>query len=95
MSLIDDLMRDQSIDRCDLEGHSYAIRVLGRGEMLFFQEDEKALICEIDAANSAIISKSVKNWDKMKKMSDEEQKRVITVMADMYRKYINENVVIV
>ena len=67
---IDQLKGDPSVNRLkDNQENSYGIRVLGRGESLFFQENEKALICEIDAVNEVIYSKSIKNWEGEKKMA--------------------------
>lgn len=93
--MIDDLMRDTSIERMKIGEHSYAIRVLGRGDMLFFQEDEKALICEVDAANAVIFAKSIKNWNNTKKMPADERKRVVELVFELYRRCINNNVVVV
>jgi len=95
MGLIEDLKNDTSIDRTTIGSRSYAIRVLGRGEMLFFQEDENALICEIDASNSVIFSKSIKGWSNKPKMSNVERDRVMAIIIELYKKYINANVVVV
>ena len=94
MGLIDELKTDTSIDRTTIGSHSYAIRVLGRGEMLFFQEDENTLVCEIDAANAVIFSKSIKSWSNKTKISGAEKQRVISIIVELYRKYINANVVV-
>ena len=52
---IEQLKGNSTVNRLiDNQGNSYGIKVLGRGENLFFQENEKALICEIDAVNGTI-----------------------------------------
>lgn len=94
MGLIDDLKNDTSIDRTTIGTHSYAIRVLGRGDMLFFQEDENALVCQIDASNAAIFSSSVNSWNNKASMSSDEKERVLSLIVVLYKKYIDKNVVI-
>ena len=67
---------------------------MGRGENLFFQENERALICEIDAINGVIYSKSIKKWEGAKKMNTEEHNRIIALIATYYKESYNLNVVI-
>jgi len=92
---IEQLKGNPTINRLkDNQGNSYGIRVLGRGENLFFQENEKALICEIDAVNGVIYSKSIKNWEDERKMSPEERNRIISLIDKYYKEIYNPNVVI-
>lgn len=92
---IEQLKGNSTVNRLiDNQGNSYWIKVLGRGENLFFQENEKALICEIDAVNGTIYSKSIKNWEGEKKMSTVEQDRIILLIAKYYKEIYNQNVVI-
>jgi hypothetical protein len=82
---IANLMKDQTVNRLvDKANNTYGIRVLGRGENLFFQENEKALICEINAVDAVIYTKSIKNWEGEKKMSPEERRRVIELIKKYY-----------
>jgi len=93
--LIDRWMNNSTVKRFkDEEGNIYGIRVIGRGENLFFQENEKALICDIDAPASLVYSASIKNWESNKKMSKKEKGRVLTLIKCYYKKCINENVTI-
>ncbi|CAA0157013.1 hypothetical protein ACE1MK_13270 [Tenacibaculum maritimum] len=92
---IEQLKKDDSIEkRIDSEGNIYRIRVLGRGENLFFQENEKCLLCEIDARNAIIFIKSIKKWETKTKMSSEEKKRVINLVEKYYKEVYNPNVVL-
>ncbi len=92
---IEQLKGDPFVNRLkDNQENSYGIRVLGRGESLFFQENEKALICEIDAVNGVIYSKSIKNWEDERKMSPEERNRIIALIDKYYKEIYNPNVVI-
>lgn len=95
MSLIEELFNDDSVSReTDENGNIYGIRILGRGENLFFQENDKGLICQIDAVHSAIFINTIRQWEGEKKMSDTEKNRVIALVKYYYSKYYNENVVL-
>lgn len=92
---IEQLKGNPTVNRSiDNQGNSYGIRVLGWGENLFFQENERALICEIDAVSGTIYSKSIKNLEGEKKMSTEERDRIILLIAKYYKEIYNPNVVI-
>lgn len=87
---IDSLMKDKTVNRIiDEHKNVYGIRVLGRGENLFFQENDKALICEINAVEALVFTKSVKNWEGEKKMSAEEKERVLTLIKKYYAEVYN------
>jgi hypothetical protein len=90
---IEQLKKDDSIEtRTDFNGNVYRIRVLGRGENLFFQENDKCLLCEIDARNAIIFTKSIKKWEPDIKMSSEEKKRVTVLVEKYYKEVYNPNV---
>jgi hypothetical protein len=87
---INGLMKDKTVNRIvDEHQNEYGIRVLGRGENLFFQENDKALICEINAVEGVIYTKSVKNWEGEKKMSAEEKERVLGLIKKYYAEVYN------
>ncbi|MCG8537307.1 MAG: hypothetical protein MI808_19635 [Pseudomonadales bacterium] len=93
MSVIEKWKNDPTVSRYEDEhGNKYGIRVLGRGENLFFQENDKALVCVIDAVHSVIFEKSIKNWEGEKRMSKGERSRVSELIIQYYKKAINENV---
>lgn len=74
---------------------TYAIRVVGRGETLFFRENEKCLLCEIDAAHGVIYKKSIKIWDSTnEKMSKAEQERVASLILTYYKQVYNPEAVL-
>ncbi|AIM37864.1 hypothetical protein KO02_15095 [Sphingobacterium sp. ML3W] len=90
---IKELKEDLTVNRWnDKDGNSYGIRVLGRGESLFFQENEKALLCDIDAAYAIIYVKSIKNWEGEKKMNVQERGRVIALIEKYYKEVYNPGV---
>jgi hypothetical protein len=93
MTLIEELLNNDSINReTDESGNIYGIRVLGRGENLFFQENDKGLICQIDALHSAIFINTIREWEGEKRMNDAEKKRVIELIKYYYSRYYSENV---
>ncbi|MEZ0609347.1 hypothetical protein ACAW74_12560 [Fibrella sp. WM1] len=54
----------------------YKIKIIGRGEQLFYQQEDKALICEIQVRNDLIYRDSIKRWDDGSWI-DENQKEII------------------
>jgi len=93
MSVIEKWLNDSSVERFkDSSGNLYGIRVLGGGGNLFFQENEKALICEIDAINSVIYTSSVKCWSGYEKMSNSEKKRVLALIDCYYQQVYSKKI---
>lgn len=92
-----EIMKREDVNRVtDEAGNEYGIRILGRGENLLFMENEKGLICTIDAAHGAIFTRSVRQWDSTgKKMNKEERVRVIGLIEHYYRKFYNAHVVLI
>jgi hypothetical protein len=91
--LVEKLLFDETVNRVSDEfGNIYGIRVLGRGENLFFQENDNGLICQIDAVNSIIFTNSVKEWEGKKRMSKEEKQRVIGLIKKYYSEIYDSNV---
>ena len=90
---IAELRTNKSIaQRVDSEGNIYRIRVLSKGENLFFQENDRCLLCLIDAQNGIIYSKSIKKWEPNERMSPNERKRVTSLVEKYYREVYNPDV---
>jgi len=68
----------------DEDGFIYKMKILGRGEELFFQKNGSALICDISARFSVIEPKSIRRWDNGKKISDEEREVILTKIIELY-----------
>ena len=89
---IENLKQSETVNRVKTEdGNIYGIRVLGRGENLFFQENDQALICQVDAVNSIIYTRSIKSWEGQKKMSQREKERVTALIEKYYQKVYSPN----
>lgn len=91
-NLIEQLKKDnQQVHRFQDANGSYGIRVLGRGENLFFQKNEKAFICEIDAVKSLINTKSITRWDNGEKIENEERQKTLNMLIFLYCKFYNDD----
>lgn len=66
-------------------GGIYKIKILGRGEELFFQKGDDALICDISARFAMIDPLSIKRWDNGSKISDEERTLILAKIIDLYK----------
>lgn len=91
--IIEELKNDtQRVHRfTDADGNNYGIRVLGRGENLFFQKNDRAFICEIDAVEGFISGKSVAKWDDGKKIANEEKAQVLEMLLHLYKEFYNDD----
>jgi hypothetical protein len=64
----------------------YKMKILGRGEELFFQRNEDALICEISARLAMINPKTITKWDNGNKISDDERTIIVEKIIELYKK---------
>lgn len=68
----------QSAYRLELvDGGDCFIRILNRGEELFYFQAGKGLICEISAAHSLIYAQSIKKWDDGTKIGIKEKEAIL------------------
>jgi hypothetical protein len=56
---------------------AYKIRVIEKGEHLFYQQGDKALICEIQIRNGSIFSSTIRTWDNDSVVNIEEKLIII------------------
>lgn len=70
----------------DEDATTYKVKILGRGEELFFQKGDNALICDISARFALIDPKSIKSWDNKHKISDDERTTLLTKIIELYKK---------
>lgn len=71
--------------RTEEEGNRYGLKILNRGEELFFQQNEDALICEISASLLLINPTTIKEWDNGKKISEEERAVLLEKILRFYK----------
>ncbi len=67
------------------DGTHYKIKILGRGEELFFQKNDSALICDISARFAAIDPLSINRWDNGCKISEEEREGMLEKIIELYQ----------
>ncbi len=73
----------------------YKIRVYGRGLHLIFKENEKGLICHIDAEHGVIYQKSIKIWDTTnEKIRETEKDRIVELIVKYYKQFYNKGVIV-
>ncbi len=90
MDLLEEYKKKTDLTKFEDEnGNIYRLRVIGRGEHLFFQENDNALICAIDAVHDDIYIRSIRTWNNDEKMNRAEQERVINLIAHYYEKAFN------
>jgi len=50
--------------------------ILNRGEQLFYQEDNRAFICEISVIHDVINTDSIRKWDSGEKITFQEKEQI-------------------
>lgn len=63
----------EKVHRFEKNGESFGLLILGRGENLFFQKNDKAFICDISARDAELDKSSIKKWDDGTKISLEQK----------------------
>lgn len=58
--------------------------ILNRGEQLFYQEGDKAFICEISVKYDIVISDSIKKWDNGEKITSQEKEQIKRNIAKFF-----------
>jgi hypothetical protein len=86
----DKLMKDEDITIIKEGGNVYGLRILSKGEDLFFRENDRGLICTIDAVHGSIFKDSIRTWDSHEqKMNKEEKERVLKLIYKFYKAGLN------
>ena len=67
-------------------GEEAKIKILGRGEMAFYQQGDRALLMEVLAGYGVIFAYSIRRWDDKRKVTDDEREVVIELMSRVMRK---------
>ena len=57
-------------------GEECKIKIIGRGEVAFYQQGNRALLMQVIAGQGMVIAYSIRRWDDKKKVTDEEVKVV-------------------
>lgn len=77
---------DDAHELKDSLGESYFVKIVYRGEGLFYCQDNRAFICDLSIDGGGFIGKkSIKKWDNRKKISDEEKEAIYLNIARFFR----------
>ena len=81
------LMADERINIHEERGNVYGLCIVGRGETLFFKENDRGLLCHIDKISNVIYGNSITTWGSHDEdMDKEEQERVLALILKYYKK---------
>jgi len=71
------------------------LKTIYRGEGLYFQLNDRALICAISARDAMLSKKSIKRWDNGKVIEEQERDMILEIIKNYYPKaYLNELTII-
>lgn len=76
-------------------GEACRIKILGRGEVAFFQQGARALLLEVLAGRGVIFAPSIRRWDDGKKVTDDEREVVVEIMSRVMEKLGTDEVRVV
>ena len=89
--LVNSLKNDfERVHRFKENGENFGLLILGRGESLFFQQGDKALICDISAIHSELDKSSIKIWDDGTKISSSQKQEIVSKIAELYQKFYED-----
>lgn len=72
----------------------YKIKILERGDALFFQKNDDALICEISARLAMINPATINKWDNGNKISDQERTVIVEKIIELYKRAYKDDLAI-
>jgi hypothetical protein len=83
---INDLKTDQRAYRYEEDGNTYGLLILYRGETLFYQENDRALLCEIEARFAVINPETIAQWDDNTEIGTTERAAILEKIITLYKK---------
>lgn len=86
IDIINELKTDQRAYRYEEDGNKYALLILYRGETLFYQENDRALLCEIAARFAVINPETIAQWDDNTDINPDERAAILDKIMTLYKK---------
>lgn len=86
IATINELKSDQRAYRYEEDGNKYGLLILYRGETLFYQENDRALLCEIAARFAVINPETIAQWDDNTTISTAERAAILDKIITLYKK---------
>ena len=79
----------------DRNSNRIKLLILGRGEDLFFQFNERSIFCVIDSVEYILYSKSIKVWEETReKITADERTKLIDSIITAYEKFYGTPLVV-
>lgn len=93
LEYLKDIKADAKInEKVDKTG-TFKIKILNRGEQLYYQSEDKALIFEIGLLPKIVLfTKTIKKWDNGKKVTDEERSILYERITQYFLNSDNEKI---
>lgn len=86
IAIINELKTDQRAYRYEEDGNKYGLLILYRGETLFYQENDRALLCEIAARFAVINPETIAQWDDNTDINPDERAAILDKIMTLYKK---------
>ncbi|SFW57920.1 hypothetical protein [Chitinophaga sancti] len=83
---LNDLKSDSRAYRYEEDGNKYGLLILYRGETLFYQENDRALLCGIAARFAFINPETIAHWDDNTVINTEERATILEKIITLYKK---------
>ena len=88
MDYFEKLITGNSVHRVtEDDGITYGVRVLGRGENMFFQKGAMGLVCLIDIQSCVIERESIKEWHDGTKISEVERELLLPEIVKLFERF--------
>ncbi len=76
----------------DTENSKVYLKILNRGEHLFYQENDRAFICEISVLYDIVFTNSIKKWDTGDKITPKEKEKIINNIKNFFKNIYNTDI---
>ena len=77
------------------EIENYKFRIVNRGDQLFHQEGDRALLIQMNPYDYAIYTELIRKWDNDQKVTEEEKNLIIERAKSYFRIYQNSELKVV
>ncbi len=86
LSYVKELKTDKSAyEYVDADFGVVRLLIVYRGERLYFQIGNEAIICEISARDAMLSKKSLKKWDNGRALDELERERIAAIISKYYK----------
>ncbi|HOJ78580.1 MAG TPA: hypothetical protein PLZ08_10890 [Bacillota bacterium] len=76
----------------DTEDSKVYLKILNRGEQLFYQENDRAFICEISLPHNVVFIETIKKWNTGTKLTPQEKEEVINNIQRFFKNNYNTDI---